>query len=102
MRRPREPAAFAPRGDHIVFGFVDTAATPSSRALGSLGDLPTFIQEQAVETVVICGHLSDEALHDVVEQSITAGCHVFSCRGRSRSPAYNRALCGSAASRLWS
>ena len=70
--------AFAPRGDHIVFGFVDTAATPSSRALGGLGDLPTFIQEQAVETVVICGHLSDAALHDVVEQSITAGCHVFS------------------------
>jgi len=70
--------AFAPRGDHIVFGFVDTAATPSSRALGGLGDLPTFIQEQAVETVVICGHLNDAELHDVVEQSITAGCHVFS------------------------
>jgi exopolysaccharide biosynthesis polyprenyl glycosylphosphotransferase len=70
--------AFAPRGDHIVFGFVDTAATPSSRALGGLGELPTFIQEQAVETVVICGHLGDTELHDVVEQSITAGCHVFS------------------------
>ena len=70
--------AFAPRGDHIVFGFVDTAATPSSRALGGLGDLPTFIQEQGVETVVICGHLSDAQLHDVVEQSITGGCHVFS------------------------
>ena len=70
--------AFAPRGDHIVFGFVDTAATPNTRALGGLGDLPTFIQEQGVETVVICGHLSDAELHDVVEQSITAGCHVFS------------------------
>jgi exopolysaccharide biosynthesis polyprenyl glycosylphosphotransferase len=70
--------AFAPRGDHIVFGFVDTAPTPSSRALGGLGDLPTFIQEQSVETVVICGHLTDAELHDVVEQSITAGCHVFS------------------------
>ena len=70
--------AFAPRGDHIVFGFVDTAATPNTRALGGLGDLPTFIQDQGVETVVICGHLSDAQLHDVVEQSITAGCHVFS------------------------
>ncbi len=61
-----------------MFGFVDTSATPSARALGGLGDLPTFIQEQAVETVVICGHLNDAELHDVVEQSITAGCHVFS------------------------
>jgi exopolysaccharide biosynthesis polyprenyl glycosylphosphotransferase len=69
---------FAPRGDHIVFGFVDTAATPNASALGGLGDLPTFIQEQGVETVVICGHLSDAQLHDVVEQSIAAGCHVFS------------------------
>jgi len=29
MRRSRKPACFAPRGDHIVFGFVDTAATPT-------------------------------------------------------------------------
>ncbi len=71
-------AAFAPRGDHLVLGVVDTAATPSARALGGLSDLPTLIQEHGVETVVICGHLSDTALHDVVEQSITAGCHVFS------------------------
>jgi exopolysaccharide biosynthesis polyprenyl glycosylphosphotransferase len=70
--------AFAARGDHIVFGFVDTALAPSSRALGGLSDLPTFIQDQGVETVVICGHLSDAVLHDVVEQSISAGCHVFS------------------------
>ena len=70
--------AFAPRGDHIVFGFVDTAATPNASALGGLGDLPTFIHEQGVETVVICGHLTDAQLHDVVEQSIAAGCHVFS------------------------
>ena len=71
-------AAFAPRGDHLVLGVVDTAATPSSRALGGLSDLPTLIQEHGVESVVICGHLSDTELHDVVEQSITAGCHVFS------------------------
>ena len=70
--------AFASRGDYIVFGFVDTTATPSARALGGLSDLPTFIQTHGIETVVICGHLSDAQLHDVVEESITAGCHVFS------------------------
>ena len=71
-------SAFAPRGDHLVLGLVDTASIPNPRALGGLSDLPTLIQEHRVETVVICGHLSDAELHDVVEQSITAGCHVFS------------------------
>jgi len=71
-------AAFAPRGDHLVLGVVDTAATPNPRALGGLSELTTLIQEHGVETVVICGHLSDSELHDVVEQSITAGCHLFS------------------------
>jgi len=70
-------SAFAPRGDHLVLGVVDTAPSQSP-ALGGLIDLPTLIQEHRVETVVICGHLSDGELHDVVEQSITAGCHVFS------------------------
>ena len=42
--------AFAPRGDHLVLGVVDTAATPSARALGGLSDLPTLIQEHGVET----------------------------------------------------
>jgi len=70
--------AFAPRGDHLVVGAVDTAEVPSRRALGGLSDLPSLIHQHGVETVVICGHLTDAELHDVVEQSITAGCHVFS------------------------
>src|SRR6058998_1990231 len=71
-------SAFAPRGDHLVLGVVDTAPIPSPAALGGLIELPILLQEQSVETVVICGHLSDAELHDVVDQSITAGCHVFS------------------------
>ena len=70
--------AFAPRGDHSVLGFVDTAAIPNPHALGGLGDLPSLIQQHGVETVVICGHLSDAELRNVVEQSIAAGCHLFS------------------------
>src|SRR6266700_2785954 len=51
--------AFAPRGDYIVVGFVDSAATPNAPVLGGLGDLPSLIQQYGVETVVVCGHLSD-------------------------------------------
>ncbi len=71
-------SAFAPRGEHVTLGFVDTTATPSPAALGGLDDLPALIQRHRVESVVICGHLSDAELRDVVEQSIAAGCHVFS------------------------
>jgi exopolysaccharide biosynthesis polyprenyl glycosylphosphotransferase len=70
--------AFAPRGEHVALGFVDTTVTPSPAALGGLDDLPALIQRHRVESVVICGHLSDAELRDVVEQSIAAGCHVFS------------------------
>jgi len=70
--------AFARRGEHLALGFVDTSPSPYPAALGTLGDLPTLIQRHQVESVVICGHLSDAELRDVVEQSITAGCHVFS------------------------
>ena len=70
--------AFAPRGDHLVLGVVDTAATPNPRALGGLSDLPSLIQQHGVETVVVCGTLTDGELRNVVEQSIAAGCHILS------------------------
>ena len=70
--------AFAPRGQHVAVGFVDIGAAPALGAIGTLADLPTVIQRHHVDSVVICGHLGDGQLHDVVEQSITAGCHVFS------------------------
>jgi len=71
-------SAFAPRGEHVALGFVDSGATPSPKALGGLDDLPAILQEHRVESVVICGHLSDPELRDVVEQSTSAGCHLFS------------------------
>jgi exopolysaccharide biosynthesis polyprenyl glycosylphosphotransferase len=70
--------AFAPQGEHLAVGFVDSSSEPSAGAIGTLGDLPTLIQRHRIESVVICGTLSDPQLHDVVEQCITAGCHVFS------------------------
>src|SRR2546427_6636143 len=69
--------AFAPRGEHAVLGYVDSAAPAHPTALGSLIELPALIQRYRVESVVVCGHIADADLGDVVEQAITAGCHVF-------------------------
>ncbi|PYP20218.1 MAG: hypothetical protein DMD54_01125 [Gemmatimonadetes bacterium] len=71
-------SAFAGRGEHVAVGFVDSGPTLSIGAIGTLADLPILIQLHRIESVVICGHTTDAELHDVVEQSITAGCHVFS------------------------
>ena len=70
--------AFAPHGEHAVLGYVDSAAPAHPTALGSLIDLPGLIQQYHVESVVVCGHIADADLGEVVEQAITAGCHVFS------------------------
>jgi exopolysaccharide biosynthesis polyprenyl glycosylphosphotransferase len=71
-------SAFAGRGEHVALGFVDTAPTPNHKALGGLSALPAVIQLHRVDSVVICGHVTGAELRDVVDQSITAGCHVFS------------------------
>jgi len=70
--------AFAPRSEHRPVGFVDTSSDPSPKALGTLHALPSLIQHHQVESVVICDQMSDAELRVVVEQAITAGCHVFS------------------------
>jgi lipopolysaccharide/colanic/teichoic acid biosynthesis glycosyltransferase len=36
-----------------------------------------LIQRYRVESVVVCGHIADGDLDEVVEQAIAAGCHVF-------------------------
>ena len=69
---------FAGRGEHVALGFVDTAPTPNHKALGGLSALPAVIQLHRVDSVVICGHLTSAELADVVDDSITAGCHLFS------------------------
>jgi len=71
-------SAFAGRGEHVALGFVDTAPTPNHKALGGLSALPAVIQLHRVDSVVICGHLTGAELRDVVDHSITAGCHLFS------------------------
>src|SRR5207245_2554984 len=60
---------FAPRGEHLALGFVDTTPAPSLGALGTLDDLPTLIQRRRIESEVICGQLRNAQLRDVVEHA---------------------------------
>ncbi|MGH7701375.1 MAG: exopolysaccharide biosynthesis polyprenyl glycosylphosphotransferase [Gemmatimonadales bacterium] len=76
-RELRARPAFAPRGEHAVLGYVDVDLPLTDGALGHVADLANLIQRNQVESVVICGHVKDDVLADVVDHAVTAGCHVF-------------------------
>jgi len=69
--------AFAHRSEHAVLGFVDVVAPPHPESLGHVALLPGIIHERRVETVVLCGALSREALREVVDYAVTSGCHIY-------------------------
>jgi exopolysaccharide production protein ExoY len=69
-----------------VIGFVDTAMPPAPRAYGQLSELDTILYENCVDTVVLCGQMSERRLTRVVRAAVAAECHVLS-RVRSFSAA---------------
>lgn len=69
--------AFAHRSEHAVLGFVDMASPPHPESLGHVAALPGIIHERRVETVVLCGALGRDALREVVDYAVTAGCHIY-------------------------
>jgi exopolysaccharide production protein ExoY len=69
-----------------IVGFVDTAVPPAPRALGQLADLEAILYEEAVDTVVLSGQMTERRLTRVVRAAVAAECHVLS-RVRSFSAA---------------
>jgi exopolysaccharide production protein ExoY len=69
-----------------VIGFVDTAMPPAPRAHGQLADLDSILYESCVDTVVVCGQMTERRLTRVVRAAVAAECHVLS-RVRSFSAA---------------
>jgi exopolysaccharide biosynthesis polyprenyl glycosylphosphotransferase len=69
-----------------VIGFVDTAMPPAPRAYGQLADLDTILYQECVDTIVLCGQMTERRLTRVVRTAVAAECHVLS-RVRSFSAA---------------
>jgi exopolysaccharide biosynthesis polyprenyl glycosylphosphotransferase len=77
-----------------IVGFVDTAVPAAPRAHGQLGDLDSILFEECVDTVVLCGQMTERRLSRVVRAAVAAECHVLS-RVRSFS------ACGIQAGMVW-
>ncbi len=74
MRGP----AFASPTEHRVVGFLDVHIPPAPEALGHIVDFARVLYDTPIETIVVCGYLTDARFHDVVDAALAAGCQVLS------------------------
>ena len=58
-------------------GFLDVRKPAAPDALGSVEDLARTLHDLRVETVVVCGYLSDLQLQALVSVALAAGCHIL-------------------------
>jgi exopolysaccharide biosynthesis polyprenyl glycosylphosphotransferase len=68
---------FATGTDFMNLGYLDTRLPPAPGALGQINELPHVLRDADVETLVVCGYLSDHRFHDVVDLALAAGCQVL-------------------------
>jgi len=73
---PLAGAIGAPGGDFAVIGYVSTAELGRD-ALGTLKDLPSIIDTNRVEAVVVCSELPPSQMDALVEQCLEAGCQLL-------------------------
>lgn len=77
-RRALASPAFRSGNEYRPIGFVDVNTPASPGALGWVGDFPAVLATSGAEVVVVCGYLSDNNFHEVVDASLAAGCQVLS------------------------
>ena len=64
-------------GGFDVVGFVDTDPSPAPAALGDLEDLLPILHERNIDTVALCGHVSERAFSRVIKAATSAECSVL-------------------------
>ena len=73
-------------GNHRLLGYVASvggaAGGGGAAPLGTIDELPELIDQHAIETIIVDGHLTDDDLAMVFDVSITAGCELL-CSARS-------------------
>ena len=76
--------------DHVVqfdvLGFIDIAAHPHRRALGSVADIESVLVEQDADTIVLCGLPSAETTSRVVRAAAITECKVIAAAPQLELP----------------
>ena len=72
-----ERAVAAPGGDYRVAGYVATKPDTTAEVLGTIDNLPSIIEAQDAEAVVVCADLPADRINDLIEQCLHSGCQVL-------------------------
>ncbi len=68
--------AFAAARDYRPVGFVDVQHPSAPGALGHVSEISLLLAASGAQVVALCGRLSDQQFHDVVEAALSGGCQV--------------------------
>jgi exopolysaccharide biosynthesis polyprenyl glycosylphosphotransferase len=71
-------SAFAWNTEYRSVGFVDVHLPPARDSVGHIVDFATVLADSGAEVVVICGYMTDDNFHDVVDAALAAKCQVLS------------------------
>ena len=64
-------------GGFEVVGFVDTDMTTAAGALGHVDELLAILHDQRIDTVALCGQVSERAFSRVIKAATSAECNVI-------------------------
>src|SRR5439155_1563977 len=74
----RRGAALAESREVAVIGFVDVARPPAAQAIGHVEELARLLEEHHIDTVLVCGYVTDQAFGDIANTATATGCRLLS------------------------
>jgi exopolysaccharide biosynthesis polyprenyl glycosylphosphotransferase len=66
------------RPQPAVVGFVDVARPPAQDALGHVDDLAGLLEQRHIDTVLVCGYVTDQTFREIADKAMAAGCQLLS------------------------
>jgi len=74
----RRGAALAESREVAVIGFVDVARPPAAQAIGHVEELARLLEEHHIDTVLVCGYVTDQAFREIANTATATGCRLLS------------------------
>jgi exopolysaccharide production protein ExoY len=76
--RLRRGPALRDTREVAVIGFVDVARPPAAQAIGHVEELARLLEEHHIDTVLVCGYVTDQAFREIADKATAAGCRLLS------------------------
>jgi exopolysaccharide production protein ExoY len=77
-RASRQRSVIEDNPEFAVAGFVDVTRPAARGALGHVDELGTLLAEHQIDTVLVCGYVTDQTFRDIADKALAAGCQLLS------------------------